>query len=151
MDSLQKIEQSTGYKASACSCSTCKNMCKVCPCIGTPEDILKLIEAGQIDKLTPTKWLTGTLYGLQPINMVQIIYDNDRKACSFLTEENLCLLHNSGLKPTEGKLASCSNKKVVNTVQDSLPYKVAAEWENMENFPTIAKIFIKVAQHHARF
>jgi hypothetical protein len=39
--------------------------------------------------------------------MIQPKFDEERKQCMFLTENNLCELHTLNLKPTEGRLANC--------------------------------------------
>ena len=55
---LQKIIRRTGRKPSACKCRACRNQCRT-PCLGTPDDILRLIEAGHQDKLAVTYWCVG--------------------------------------------------------------------------------------------
>ena len=47
---LQKIARKTGRKVSFCKCNECKKQCTT-PCLGTPEDIEKIIDAG----LKPTE------------------------------------------------------------------------------------------------
>jgi hypothetical protein len=77
------------------------------PCIGTPEDIARLIAAGHRDKLAPTLYAPLLDYGVPPVSMVAPL--KTEKGCVFRTEEGLCSLHASGLKPLEGKLASCKH------------------------------------------
>lgn len=45
------------------------------PCLGTPQDIENLIDAGYIDKLSPTLWGAGMMIGVIdiPIPMIQAI------------------------------------------------------------------------------
>ena len=56
MTETEKIEQLSGIRESECACDHCKNMCHRQVCIGTPADILRLINAGHIDKLKNTLW-----------------------------------------------------------------------------------------------
>lgn len=95
-----------------CTCDKCKNMCEV-PCIGTPKDIEAIIDAGYADRLKETMWPDG-----------------------------LCELHDRGLKPTEGVLASCKvvEEDNVPTYGTSVLRAVAHEWVKVENFATIMRV-----------
>lgn len=59
---FEKIARQTGRKPVECSCGLCKAMCHT-PCLGTPQDILALIDAGYADKLCYTDWLVGVILG----------------------------------------------------------------------------------------
>lgn len=97
-----------------CTCDKCKNMCKV-PCIGTPKDIEAIIDAGYADRLKETMWMVGYLAVKEkPIAMIQPTEKDGW--CAFRQPDGLCELHDRGLKPTEGVLASC---KVVE--EDDIP------------------------------
>ena len=98
------ISQKSGRKPTSCNCKECKSQCHT-PCLGTPEDILKLIEAGYEDRLSPTLWAVGMLMGLtdKPIKMIQARQE-DNGWCTFY-HNGLCELHDLGLKPTEGRLS----------------------------------------------
>lgn len=88
-----------------CTCDKCKNMCKV-PCIGTPKDIEAIIDAGYADRLKETMWMVGYLAVKEkPIAMIQPTEKDGW--CAFRQPDGLCELHDRGLKPTEGVLASC--------------------------------------------
>lgn len=119
----------TNIKPSECSCPKCKNMCKTTPCLGTPQDIEKLIEAGYASKLSLSVYATGMLMGAmdRTINMIQPRFDEVKGSCVFLDDKGLCELHNIGLKPTEGKLASCK-PEVVSSFKDTINFKVAITW-----------------------
>lgn len=60
---INYIMQKSGRKPTACSCEKCKSQCRT-PCLGTPEDIERLIDAGYKDRLAPTEWLVGMLFGV---------------------------------------------------------------------------------------
>lgn len=114
----------------ACSCNTCKNMCKIQPCIGTPEDIAKLVLAGHGGKMAKTTWMVGMLTGTTsaPIDMYQIMANEDN-SCPFLDENNLCELHDAGLKPTEGRLSHHTDAETfTGDFMDTINYKVAVSW-----------------------
>lgn len=121
----------------ACDCSVCKNMCKVQPCLGTPEDIVKIIMAGHHDKLRVSSWMVGMLVGItsDSIDMVQPMFVEGH-GCAFLDDNNLCTLHESGLKPTEGKLSHHSDAPETDFA-DTINFKVAMSWvdENYNNDP----------------
>lgn len=123
----------------SCTCEHCKNMCKV-PCIGTPRDIEAIIDAGYADKLAMTKWMVGKIYANEPpIDMIQPLSENGW--CLFRKPDGLCELHDLGLKPTEGVLASCKEKNI--EYKDSVLRAVAHEWVRDENFFDIMRCFFK--------
>lgn len=122
------IEVLAEMKPSACSCDTCKNMCRTTPCIGTPQDIRKIIEAGHGDKLAHTFWAAGLNIGMAPVPIIAPLFDDKRKCCSFLKDDGLCSLHNSGLKPIEGKLTNHEAQVINITKELPVPHMVALTW-----------------------
>jgi hypothetical protein len=137
--SLQRIMRKTGRKPVSCKCRLCKEQCRT-PCLGTPEDILSLIEAGHGDKLYLTEWCVGIFVGklYYSIRMVQALQTAD--GCVFRMEDGLCLLHDSGLKPTEGKLSHHSITKENFKFSRGLAYNVAQEWMDEKNRPLVNQI-----------
>ena len=121
------IMQKSGRKPSVCNCHRCKSQCRT-PCLGTPEDINKLIEAGYQDRLAPTLWAAGILMGLtdRPIKMIQARQEDDGW-CTFY-HDGLCELHDKGLKPTEGRLSHHSIRIDNFEPKKSLSWLVAKEW-----------------------
>lgn len=136
---LQKIIRRTGRKPVECKCRACKEQCRT-PCLGTPDDIMKLIEAGYIDKLLPTGWVVGMMLGKidHVIPMVQL--KKAENGFCVLYKGGLCLLHELGLKPTEGKLSHHTIKAENTSFRKLLSYNVAKEWEDPANFALIDKI-----------
>ncbi len=131
--SFKRIVRKTGRKPISCKCESCRNQCRT-PCLGTPEDILKLIEAGYVDRLKPTMWLTGMALGklTYPIPMVQAEV-MESGWCTFRRDDGLCELHDLGLKPTEGKLSHHTITKENYNFSRSLSYQVAKEWLEPKN------------------
>lgn len=123
-----RIMALSGTKPSECSCDSCKRLCHT-PCIGTPEDIEKLINAGYGDRLAPSLWCVGMLNGLTrtPIKMIMPIRE-ESGWCTFRLPDGLCELHEKGLKPLEGKLASCRPKPKGWTLQRDFTWLIAKEW-----------------------
>jgi hypothetical protein len=145
MTELDQIKQHTGTAENNCTCDTCKHMCHVQPCMGTPADILRLFNNGHINKLVPTEWGVGHAVGIMPVvkNMIQARFDLEKGHCVFLTDDNLCSLHADGLKPTEGKLATHANK-VYYTREEAhkaLTITVAKTWLNPSNFKTLDALY----------
>ena len=124
----ERIKTLSGVALSECSCEKCKGLCKT-PCLGTPDDIEALIKAGYRNRLAITYWVPGMLLGLtkKPIKMIQPIQREDGW-CTFRTSDGLCELHGKGLKPLEGKLASCRPKPVGWTIQNDFTWLIAKEW-----------------------
>ena len=128
MTDIQEISVKSGIRPSECSCDKCKNLCRT-PCLGTPEDINKLLEAGYGNRLTPILWGVGMLVGLtdKPIKMVQPRLENNGW-CTFRQPNGLCELHDKGLKPTEGKLATHKPKPNGWSLKKDITWLVAKRW-----------------------
>lgn len=118
----------SGRKPTSCACEKCRNQCKT-PCLGTPEDIERLIEAGYGDRLSPTEWWAGSLMGVVkgPVLMIQAKRE-DNGWCTFRRPDGLCELHDKGLKPTEGKLSHHTMGLDNFDPRRSLAWLVAQEW-----------------------
>ena len=125
---LQRIIRKTGRKPVQCKCRLCKQQCHT-PCLGTPQDILKLIESGYKDRLAPTEWLVGMIMGVidMPVPMIQAKQEGDW--CTFY-KDGLCELHDAGLKPTEGRLSHHSIRLDNFKPSKSIAWNVAKEWLN---------------------
>lgn len=133
-----------------CTCDKCKNMCKV-PCIGTPKDIEAIIDAGYADRLKETMWMVGYLAVKEkPIAMIQPTEKDGW--CAFRQPDGLCELHDRGLKPTEGVLASCKviEEDDIPTYETSVLRAVAHEWVKVENFVTIMRVVFKFLHENER-
>lgn len=137
---LQRIIRKTGRKPSVCRCHQCQNQCRT-PCLGTPDDIRRLIEAGYAHRLKATLWYVGVVLGKlsYPIPMVQAIVD-DNGWCTFRRDDGLCELHDLGLKPTEGRLSHHSISRESFSFSKSLSYNVAKEWLVEDNYASVESI-----------
>ena len=141
---LEKILQITNGRESTCSCSTCQHMCRVAPCLGTPSDILKIAEAGHADKLLITGWAAGVPYNIPMVPMVQP--KMTPTGCIFLVN-NLCTLHEDGLKPTEGRLTKGCEVDVLTVNQLPVAFAVARTWGLVENNEIIKQILFAIKKH----
>ena len=124
-----------------CSCSICKQQCNT-PCLGTPDDIEKIIDAGYSDRLALTQWAAGMLLGVTTsiIPMIQPVVG--KEYCAFF-ENGLCILHDKGLKPTEGRLSHHTVKKDNFNPFMSIAWNVAKEWLMFENTEVISRVLTK--------
>ena len=61
--SLQRVMRASGRVPVQCSCSICKQQCHT-PCLGTPDDIERIIDAGYADRLELTNWAAGIFLGV---------------------------------------------------------------------------------------
>lgn len=135
------MENILGYEEHACSCDKCKTMCKKQACIGTPEDMLRIAKAGFSDKLASSYWLVGLMNRTHSNAIEMIAPLMTPNGCSFLDENNLCMLHDLGLKPTEGKLTNNHEAVIINTLEEvfKIPnYVVIKTWEDT-NFKNIER------------
>ena len=124
---FQKIQKITGRKQTNCDCELCQQQCRILPCLGTPEDILKIIEAGFGERVIMTYWWSGLLMGVadRVIGMVQPRMTPT--GCTFF-KEGKCELHDLGLKPTEGKLSHHLPRKDDLNPHKSIAWAVAKTW-----------------------
>lgn len=129
----------TEYRPIDCNCIQCQKQCKT-PCLGTPDDILLLINNGYKEKLSKTLWCVGMLTGhlRAPVAMVQSIKTD--KGCTFF-KDGLCELHDLGLKPTEGRFSYHTNPKDIKLVTDTISWNVAMQWIEPQNTIKILEIF----------
>lgn len=142
---LKYIIRKTGRKPIECKCVSCKSQCSHEPCLGTPTDIEKIIDAGHRDKILLTTWLAGKMMGI--INEPIIMYQPKKiegHGCTFF-KDGLCTLHSAGLKPTEGRLSHHSHKVDTWTPRKSLAFNVANTWQDDKNTATINRIIKKMA------
>lgn len=124
----QKIQRKTGRKPTECKCNLCKMQCKT-PCLGTPEDMQRIIDAGYADRVSESLWAVGMMHGLCdfPVPNIASNYDKQKKACTFFTN-GLCELHEKGLKPTEGKLSHHTTRLDNFNIKKSLAWTIIKEW-----------------------
>jgi len=139
---FEEIARKTGYTHQSCSCSQCANMCQT-PCLGTPEDMLKIVEAGYVDRIALSAWWVGALAGVYPggIDLFAPL-QGENGWCTFY-KDGLCELHELGLKPTEGKLAHHSYEGGIVDDEKWLTWLVAQEWLKDENYETIEKLIFE--------
>jgi hypothetical protein len=119
-----------------CSCDSCKNRCKTFPCLGTPEDIKKLIDAGYSQKLMLNYYVSHNsvsedVYYISPATKgkeckfvvfpaIEYKY-NDSRECVFF-ENGECTIND--LKPIEGKLVDHSTEDL------EIHYLVISTWDS---------------------
>lgn len=144
---FERIANQVGRHNVSCNCEKCKQMCLRTPCLGTPQDILALIDAGYADKVCYTEWAAGILFGYTkyPIPMVQI--KNLKDGSCVLFHDGKCELHESGLKPTEGKLSHHEVSARELKPEYNLTFQVALEWTKEENFDIIKEIADKLCEY----
>lgn len=120
----------------ACTCSTCVKMCQYRPCWPTPAEAQALIDAGYGDRLMPDYWVGdgcdgGDIHLLCPatedyLETHQVPWDPDPSPCVLL-QDSRCTLHDLGLKPYEGRAASCDPKNEIDP-----HWSAASTWNNPE-------------------
>ena len=145
----QKIIRTTGRKPIECKCAECKKQCKT-PCLGTPEDILKIIEAGFGDRLFSTHWAVGLALGRLGSTVLMVQAEQTPDGCIF-HKDGLCELHELGLKPTEGKLSHHTIKLDNFKFSKSLSWNIAKEWISQENEEVAQKVLSMYDTPDGRF
>jgi len=118
------------FKSSECACKTCRGLCAMVPCMGTPQDIKAIIDAGRGHILT-RKWHLGSCcHGMPPLDIVMVRNVEIGSGCSQFDGEH-CALHHTGLKPSEGKFANHAE-------QHSSFWAIASMWFLEENAELVA-------------
>lgn len=101
-------------------------MCKNSPCIPTPDEVVRIIDAGYYkDMAVTTVLIPGQAYQCVMPKAVKDTSSETGERCVFLDHRGLCALHDKGLKPIEGRFALCGT-----TTLDSikLRYMVLKTW-----------------------
>lgn len=139
MTENEKIHKASKYEYNECSCERCQNMCKRSPCLGTPSDILRIINNGYGQHFTETSFLVPAYFGEPAQDMYQARQNRDNGHCPFFSDGK-CVLHNLGIKPIEGKLATCDRSKL-----QEIPFAALAVSETWSD-PANAKIISLIAK-----
>jgi hypothetical protein len=98
------------FKEAKCKCHECVELCENRPCWGTPEE-------------TEEKRAPWRPYG----------------RCTFLTEEGLCELHDKGLKPLEGRVATCKITKESTKNHAEARAFIVKRWKTKKGKATVEK------------
>lgn len=140
---LMQMLEVTGLKPTVCSCKVCRKKCSQIMCLGTPDDILRLINAG-FGNLLQEIQISVVLVNhreVMPIRMVQLM--RDENGCAVF-KDGMCLLHNMGLKPAEGRYFIHPEDHHDETIMDLLTLTIALEWSREENKTKVDHCFQKV-------
>lgn len=121
---------------SSCSCETCQKKCRERTCWPTPEEAQAIIRAGLGDRLMYDYWVGDASDGGDIGLLSPAIVGYEGKTapfipfgpCTFLTDDDLCELHDPGMKPIEGRLSSCKDGET----SQGLHWQVAELWNNAE-------------------
>ena len=137
---LQMISVKSGRKVTECRCKECKNQCRRMCCLGTPADIMRILQAGYKDRIIFTQWAVGVLMGTMKnfVNMYQAEFIKGY-GCTFF-KDGLCELHDRGLKPTEGKLSHHGSYDDETNYKKTAANIIAMTWCRPENFYLIQEI-----------
>lgn len=135
---IHRIIRKTGRKPVECKCKLCQMQCST-PCLGTPEDIEKLLDAGYREQLALYDWDVAKVMGKLGFSILMIQAHTKNGMCVFF-ENGLCTLHDKGLKPREGRLSHHTQKLETFVFKKSLSWNVAKEWINEDNADTLKRI-----------
>ena len=118
------------YKEYVCQCKKCISCCENRPCWPTPQEAKKLIENKFGKQLMLDYWEDDeNIYIVSPaIKRYEGRHApyTPKGKCTFLDSNNLCKLHDLGLKPLEGKVSGCKKS------YPNLHHDVAMLWDSNE-------------------
>lgn len=154
--SIEAYKSLAKYPHSECSCQSCQSRCKTFPCLGTPEDIKRLIDAGYSKKLMLN-------YYVSPNSISEDVFyispATKGKECKFVVfplleyrieDSTECVFFDDGkcqiqdLKPTEGKLVDHSTDDldvhylVISTWNNKCANKFRKEWQDIVDCKAIS-------------
>ena len=118
--SLQRVMRASGRVPVQCSCSVCKQQCHT-PCLGTPDDIERIIDAGYADRLALTNWAAGIFLGVINIAIPMIQPVAGKEYCAFFET-----VRKDNFNPTM-----------------SIAWNVAKEWLMPENEDVLSRVVNK--------
>lgn len=147
LSAMEMTLKARSMRPSICSCEACQARCADFMCVGTPDDILNLIQrgyAGFMDVMTVHVIIEGEHVS---ISMVQLMADDE--GC-VMFQDGKCLLHDTGLKPTEGKLYLHPRDPNEEDLMYFMALGVAMEWRNPKNMATAMLCFTKLLLNHIR-
>jgi hypothetical protein len=112
-------------------------------CLGTPEDIVRLINAGYAVLLRrlSVRVVLVNMQRILNIGMVQLM--SDSAGCA-LYKDGRCLVHDLGLKPTEGRYFIHPRSKAGEALMGTLTLAVVLEWIEDKNRMAAGYCFSKV-------
>lgn len=92
-----------------CDCEVCRRFCKHRPCWPTPEEALAIMAAGYGNRLMLDYWVGSPNTEL----VCPAIVGHEgtdapswpKGQCNMQDDDGLCVLHDAGLKPIEGRIA----------------------------------------------
>lgn len=102
----------------------------------------ELLDAGYADRLALTNWAAGIFLGVINIAIPMIQPVAGKEYCAFF-ENGLCILHDKGLKPTEGRLSHHTVRKDNFNPTMSIAWNVAKEWLMPENEDVLSRVVNK--------
>lgn len=142
---IERLDRYVGK--TECSCETCRSACMRVPCIGTPWDILRIMESSEENKkkvsmtINAAPWEKGVTDS--PIIMVAP-ETNEDGSCVFL-KDGMCSIHE--IKPIEGKYSyhELTEKEkgldIVDMIQNSTITLISKSW--IQGGEAVRKVFEK--------
>lgn len=139
---LELMVEAAGLKPSVCSCETCRKKCSEVMCFGTPGDILNLINAGYRNFLRRISVDLVMVLQREAMKIEMVQLKTDHNGC-VMYEGGKCLLHDTGLKPSEGKYFIHPQNEEDVTIMNHLMLSVALEWAMPYNEDKVRKCLSK--------
>lgn len=143
---IERLDRYVGK--TECSCEKCRAACMKIPCIGTPWDVLRIMESSEENKgkmsmtINAAPWEKGVTDS--PIIMVAPKVNEDG-SCAFL-KDGMCSIHE--IKPIEGKYSyhepTEKEKKldVVDLIQNSTITLISKSWTQEDE--AVRKVFERI-------
>jgi len=124
----------------SCTCEVCRSMCGFVPCIGTPKDMKRLIDAGHAkrlmlscygeDSISPHLFpiLKPAIKGRETGNVTRF----EGGPCTFFKDER-CEIH--AIKPTEGR--TCDHSQESTKKEEHIHNSIRASWNIPEGLAVV--------------
>lgn len=128
---IEKIMRQTGCTLSEDGCEKFRAGCSS-PCLGTPQDMLRLIEAGYGPNLEKFDWDEGLSSGAIDFAVPIVRIAPTKDGCPFRNKKR-CMLEADDLKPTGGRLTAPMPQSAPCPFERSPDWNIVREWVLSEN------------------
>ncbi len=143
---LKKLLSKTNLTPATRECHRCALRDSDEACLGTPDDIVQLIDAGYGMVLRPVSIdvVTVHLRHSTAVRMIQLI--SDTEGCA-LYKDGACLANGGKLKPTEGRYHIHPQTRAQEALMYLLSLAVVMEWIAPDNHKAVEYCFSHVPAH----
>lgn len=137
MDLKDKLEEILGRMTRDTEASHTPELCRQVPCLGTPDDMARLIRTGYGDMLCRSLVVgieRGTKTSAQHHLPIVQLRHNDGGCVMFQRGE--CLLRHAGLTPIQGRIHNAAGEILDRDMKHLVILRIVSAWADPQNMET---------------